>query len=314
MNKLTITALALAGTLTTCPGLDLEEIPLTRTDGSHHYLVDARVEGRDLRLLVDSGAGMLLVLSEETTRSIGMTGEASGQAKGIGGDAGLKRFEVGGFQLGDRRFSQMTTYSVDLQHASLLLDGKLFPPEGLVGVRLLKRLNAVVDTRRRELLLPPRKAAPDAYLKSISDPTLQAIAMHEGAHGLAYVDIRLADETYAFLVDTGAGTNSLEPAVAEELGLVLGGPGRDIGGAGAAKVTGARRAEIRNPVIGGKVTLPVMSFDVHPLQGVVPPGEQRLGGILGSRTLGALGARVDFGSYRIFVPPVVQLGELKKIR
>ena len=307
-------SLVLAGALTCSQALELEEIPLIRTDSSHHYLVEAKVEGDDFPLLIDSGAGMELVLSNATAEALGKIGKDGGSAKGVGGSAAMKQFNVRNLKLGSRSFRKQTTYSIELQHALLLLDGEKFPPAGLVGAPMLKRLNAVVDTRSRKLLVPPRDAGADAFLKARDTGATRTIKMSEGDYSFAFVDIEIEGETYAFLLDVGAGTNSLEPSIAEKFGLTLSEDGRDISGAGKSKAMNARRTEVEEPVIGGKIKLPKMSFDVHALHGVVPPNGKPLGGILGSRTLGALGAQVDFGSYRIIVPHFIRIDGLKQLR
>lgn len=311
MIRLTTLLISAAALLSLGHALELDEIPLTRTDGSHHYLVEATVEGRKMELLVDSGAGMPLVLSKETAEAIGKIGEETDDGDGVGGAAAMQRFDVNGFALGDHRFRKLTCFSVELRHAELQLDGKLFPPKGLVGVGMLKLLNAVIDTRHRKLLLPPDGAAPGDYLDSLAEEDFVTLKMDEGEHDFAFIDIEIEGETYAFLVDIGAGTNSLEPAVAEKFGLTLSEDGRDIGGAGKHKVMNARRTEVENPVIAGKVKLPKMSFEVHPLAGVKPPGGKPLGGLIGSRTLSMLQSRVDFGSYRIIVPRILYIRKPK---
>ncbi|BCX48189.1 hypothetical protein HAHE_20970 [Haloferula helveola] len=289
---------------------DLGSIPMTRTQGSQHYLLPVEVEGEPFSFLVDSGAGMDVVISLETATQLGKSDGEESKGQGAGGGVRMRRVKVDQLKLGKTgpSVSPRAAYAVDLSHGRVKVDGELVAPDGLVGVGLLKQTNAIIDTRHGNLLLPPADSPQDAYLNTQEGNTTIRVPMVEGVHGFAFVDIALGDETYAFLVDIGSGTNSLEPSIAKKLGLKLSEESRDIPGAGTRKARGVRRATAESPVIGGILRLPSMQFEVHSLaKQIQPPSGRKLGGILGSRTLGSLGARVDFGSYHILTPKIITI-------
>lgn len=281
-----------------------ERIPLT-SSASSHCLVPVKVDGHESRFIVDSGAGTVIVLAKGFAESIGkeLADLAGGTA--LGGEIQMYKTDVGQFKLG-------TTFPplklgglqvVDLSSASIRVDGKDVIPEGLLGAGMMDLCNAVFDPTAPALLVPPRGTPDGAFLESKAAAGRVVLPLFKGGMQMPFVDITLHGKTRTFLVDTGAGPNSLEPDFAAELNLPKDSEGGSLDGAGGSKVENIHRVIARDVLIGGKLRTGEMPYFVFSVRAKVElPEDKSFGGILGVKTLTALGAFVDLGSYSLVVP------------
>jgi predicted aspartyl protease len=118
---------------------------------------------------------------------------------------------------------------------------------------------------------------------------------------LDLVKVNVEGSASWFLIDTGANTNTLEPSVVEALGLKPGDDRNDVSGTGKVADVGSvvvDKIRIPGGVVIGKVKCHVLEAPAKEmeLEGLEP------GGILGSQTLHAIKARIDFGSYMLILP------------
>lgn len=281
-----------------------EKIALTRSDRTGHYIGPVNVEGHEGRFIVDSGAGTVAVLSTPFAQSLGtpLTELEGGSA--VGGairmqKTDLQNFKIGGFP----RLKLSGLQVVDLTNTTLNVGGKPFTPQGLIGAGLLELCNAVFDPKASALLIPPHGTADRAYLESLSTSDFVVIPLLKGGMAMPFVDFTIQGKTRTFLVDTGAGGNSLLPDFAAELNLTKVAGGGSLGGAGDKKVEDVSAVVSEQCLVGGKLELGKTHFFVHRIGAtVVLPEDKKFGGILGTKTLASLGALIDFGSYSLAVP------------
>ena len=262
------------------------------------------MEGKEGRFLVDSGAGSVAILSNTFAQSLGtpLTELEGGTA--VGGAIRMQKTNLQNFKIdGFPRLKLSGLQVVDLAHSTIDVGGKPIVPEGLIGAGLLDLCNAVFDPKACALLIPPNGTPDRAYIESAAGTEFIAIPIFKGDKSMPFVDITLQGKTRTFLIDTGAGGNSLLPDFAAELSLKKTSSGGNLGGAGEKTVEDVSGVIADQCLVGGKLELGKTHFFVHRIGAtVVLPADKKFGGILGTKTLASLGASLDFGSYSIMVP------------
>ena len=118
--------------------------------GAAKILVDAVIDGETYRLQVDTGAPGEIMLAPAGTRRSGLwnatTPFAPHRRRGIGGDGGAARLvRAGSASLGGISFERPLISLTD-PAASRTFDG-----DGLVGIRLIERMNLSTDIAGRRL-------------------------------------------------------------------------------------------------------------------------------------------------------------------
>ena len=215
------------------PGPVFKTIPMTLSDKTGHYLGSVSVEGKEGRFLVDSGAGSVAILSNTFAQSLGtpLTELEGGTA--VGGAIRMQKTNLQNFKIdGFPRLKLSGLQVVDLAHSTIDVGGKPIVPEGLIGAGLLDLCNAVFDPKACALLIPPNGTPDRAYIESAAGTEFIAIPIFKGDKSMPFVDITLQGKTRTFLIDTGAGGNSLLPDFAAELSLKKTSSGGNLGGAG----------------------------------------------------------------------------------
>ena len=307
MNHTRITAAFFA--LISCHGAIAEEISFERmsltASASGHCLVPVKVDGHDARFIVDSGAGTVIVLGKTYAESIGKALADLDGGTALGGEIKMHKTDVGQFKLG-------TTFPplklgglqvVDLSSASIRVAGKDVFADGLLGAGMMDLCNAVFDPTAPALLVPPRGTPDRAFLESKAAADHLALPLFKGGLQMPFIDITVHGKTRTFLIDTGAGPNSLEPDFAAELNLPKDSEGGSLDGAGGSKVENIHRVTARDVLIGDKVRPAEMPFFVFSVRAKVQlPEDKTFGGLLGVQTLAKLGAFTDLGSYSLVVP------------
>lgn len=284
--------------------IEFERINLTRSV-SGHCLVPVKVDGHDARFIVDSGAGTVIVLAEALAKSMGKKLELLEGGTALGGGIEMHKTDVGQFKLGTT-FPPLKLgglHVVDLSSASIRVEDADVLPDGLLGAGVMDLCNAVFDPAAPALLIPPRGTPDAAFLESKAAAGHLVLPLLKGGMQMPFIDITLHGKTRTFLVDTGAGPNSLEPDFAAELDLPRDFEGGSLDGAGGSKVENIHQVTGREVLIGDKIEPGATPFFVFSVRAKVQlPEDKTFGGILGVQTLARLGAFVDLGSYSLVIP------------
>lgn len=285
-------------------GVKFEKVALTPSDASGHYFIPVSVEGKDTRLLLDSGAGTIAVLSTPFARSLGVPLKEIGHGGAVGGALKMHSVDLSAFKVGPFPRLKLGGLQVaDLSKASIVLDGVSIAPDGVLGAQFLEMSNAVFDARRNCLLIPPHGTPDDVYFKSLSSESVKLMPLLKGGMHMPFIDVEIQGKIRSFLIDTGAGSNSLVPDFADELDLKILSEGGYIQGAGDQKALDVKQALSDKVLLGGELELGETEFLIHSIGAkVVLPADKKFGGIIGTKTLLALDASLDFGSYSLIVP------------
>lgn len=285
-------------------GVEFEKIPLT-VSASGHCLLPVQVDGREGRFIVDTGAGTVAILCTDFAKALGKDLADLEGGTALGGAVKMHKTDVGQFKVG-------TTFPplklgglqvVDLSKATVRVDGKDIAADGLLGVGMMDLCNAVFDATTSTLLIPPRGTPDQAFLETKDASEFVILPIFKGGMQMPFIDVTVHGKTRTFLIDTGAGPSSLEPDFAAELNLPKDLEGGSLDGAGGTKVENVYRVMAEDTLIGGKVNPGRMPFFVFSVRAKVQLPEGKVfGGILGVKTLTALGAFVDLGSYSLVVP------------
>lgn len=284
-------------------GVAFEKVPLTPTDSSGHDFVPVSVEGRDTRFLLDSGAGTMAILSTPFAEFIGVPLTKIADGGAVGGSLKMQSTRLSAFKVGPFPRLKLSGLQVaDLSKAGVVLDGVAVRPDGLLGAQFLDISNAVFDARGQGLRIPPKDTPDDTYLKSVIPHAAKVVPLLKGGMFMPFIDIEIQGKVRSFLIDTGAGGNSLVPDFADELDLNILSEDGALSGAGELKVQNVKEVDVENVRLGGDWDLGRTRFLVHPIGAkVILPAEKKFGGIIGTKTLLAIDATLDFGSYSLVV-------------
>jgi hypothetical protein len=135
--------------------LGFSAVPLRRTRGTGHHLVEATLNGRRGLFVLDTGANMS-VLDSEHVAAFGLAGAASspGGALGIGNRLNARQVSIQSLRLGPIRVRQRRMVITDLgqltEALSPLAGGQV---HGLIGQDVLNEHRAVIDVSRPLLYL-----------------------------------------------------------------------------------------------------------------------------------------------------------------
>lgn len=137
---------------------------LTIEKGSFHLLIPAFLEGREIHLLVDTGASRtvfdLIRYKESNPESTpkNMPGEEV-ITSGIGtNNLNIHLIKVSDFGIGEWSVKSYKTILMDLSHVNDTFEKLGFPPiDGILGGDLLLKLDSLIDYKNRELQINFRK-------------------------------------------------------------------------------------------------------------------------------------------------------------
>ncbi len=259
---------------------------------NNHIYIDARVNGRPLRVMLDTGG--LNVLTPPTTEALGLKSEGSFQARGTGEKSasfGLTR--VNEVQIGDATVINQTFYVLPLQDLDKV-EG--VPLAGLVGFEVFRRFVVRIDYAQRQLtlMLPEAFQAPagaTAVPFTFDEQTPQVEGKIDGIAG-------------KFTIDTGSRSSlSLHRTFAEKHGLVDK-PGKKIealagwgvGGGGRGLVSRAGLLELG----GVRVPAPVSSIALQERGAFSDP---YLAGNVGGGVLRRFTVTFDYQKQQIWFEP-----------
>ena len=158
-----------------------------------HIHVEAQVDGKPVRMLVDTGG--VNILLPAAAKRLGLSTEGKLNARGTGEaspDVALTR--AGSLHLGGVVFDQPLFYVIDFGRV-LDVEGEDF--DGVIGYELFQRFGVTIDYVQRELRLSrPDVFAPPAGAKAVPFTLAERIPIVQGR--IDGRDVRIA-------VDTGSG-------------------------------------------------------------------------------------------------------------
>lgn len=281
-----------------------QPVAVHQTDKTNLFVIDVETEGTPSRFLLDTGCAYSLAYDTGFIKSLDKELEETGEARGAGGSAtrysvAISRTVIGGrIEVGSQ--PKATVLPVDhLGH--LTVDGEPADISGLMGSSLLRKIRAVFDYGGSRLLLPSADAPAGSYTKAMTQQGATVVALKEGRFGFPYVMLKLGTKEFAFLIDTGANANVIEPELAKELELEA------VEGTstvrGMHKTGGVPKFRAKDIGLGEAYVLDKLVFTAMATQaGLQEDGGPRLGGVLGTPVLKQLNARIDFDSNSLIFP------------
>lgn len=294
--------MGLVSTLNATP-LAFHSIPMERANPGSLDLVKVRVEERTEWYVIDTGCARALLHSVTLAKALGKELRPEGRLEGVGGHINAYRADFDSVMVGGRiEVGGADSHVTEVNHLeSLKVDGEPADPQGLVGSPLLAKTRAVLDFAAGRILVPGAEVPKDGFRRAMESQGERIVELHRTRYDYPYVEAEIEGERFVFLLDTGANTNTIEPEVAESLGLELEQTGREVKGSRTlADVPTARLERLRIP--GGVILGQVKCHVVDALGAAEGPEGMRLGGILGSQTLHSMKAKLDFGSYVLVLP------------
>lgn len=140
------------GSLLTLRGY--EAIPIKLQNNS--IIVEAKLNGKPAKFIVDTGAGTSLLHTGSATRTGCKLGEFTEKVYGVSGEVPAAWADVGTLQIGESVFKDRKILATDL-----LKDqpkGAKAKDDGLFGAEFLAELDAVISYQERKLFLRPDKS------------------------------------------------------------------------------------------------------------------------------------------------------------
>ena len=280
-------------------------LKVTCTDTGNLFTVPVTVEGITANFLLDTGSARTIIYDVSVGKGLKKKLiPLKGSLSGVGGEtttykAAIKNASVGSLlQLGN----QPEALFMKVDHiAHMKIDGKPAHIKGLVGTPLLKKVRAVFDYGVPRILIPTEGTPKNTYKRSQVSKGAHVVPLTAGSFDFPYVMVKIKGKDYAFLVDTGANSNVIEPSVAKELGLPLSEKKTTV--SGTNKRGGIRYTIVKEPLLGGKIQLPQMKCYVMDTHGKLqPPKGLKAGGIIGTELLKIFKAQLDFDSYSLIIP------------
>jgi predicted aspartyl protease len=137
-------------------------------------VVFAKVNGKELRLIVDTGATDSLFLFPPTVRDMGLWDKypnfIAGRTSTIAGLSNMREVKIDSLEVGRFKFEKPLTSLAEPTAGGGIGD----EAEGLIGIELLRRMNFILDPDRRAVWVRPSKAIDDVYRYDRSGVAIQA--------------------------------------------------------------------------------------------------------------------------------------------
>jgi hypothetical protein len=259
---------------------------------NNHIYIDVRVNGRPLRVMLDTGG--VNVLAPATAQEMGLASEGSFQARGTGettesfGLTRVQEVQIGGATVRNQGFYVLPFRDLEK------VEG--VPQLGLVGFEVFKRFVVRIDYAKRQVTL----LLPDAF----QAPTGATVVPFTFDEMTPQVEGKLDGIPGRFTIDTGSrATLWVNRPFAEKHGL-LDKPGKKIealagwgvGGQGRGLVTRAGLLELG----GVRVPAPVTSIALQQRGALADP---YLAGNVGGGILRRFTVTFDYGRQKIYFEP-----------
>jgi predicted aspartyl protease len=279
-------------------------VPL-EADEQGHFLAGAKVNGRDIRFVVDSGADTIVFneqlaadLKVDLTRGNGTAQGADGKpfALATGKIASIEL--PGGIRVENQSFPFLNLAGFKRS----TVGGEPAKVDGMLGQGFIMAARMIMDCGERRMLVPAKGAKPGEFVSALEKQGGKVVKLLRGASGKSYLPLALDGEEVALLIDTGSGLSTLDPGYAKDKSW------RREQKGGSVKTLGQTQ-QLET------VTVPATSFGVLKLPNVSfalvagagrgrdkEVGGRRVVGLFGMNYLRPLRAVLDFGSGQALFP------------
>src|SRR6202047_1125688 len=194
-------------------------VSLSRSTGNHLF-VPVRVNNRPAWFAVDTGAALSIVDSNKA--------KLLGLSKGPGVIQVPKQIEVNNrvvpvalvesLYVGSDDLGSGPVALIDLRdfRARLRDSGTRVTMDGIIGLDILQRYNAVIDCRNQRIYLTVPGEDAQAILRSTKRGRYNAVPMRITHSGALEVEGRIGHNRYSFVVDTGGFATLVPSGVAKQ--------------------------------------------------------------------------------------------------
>jgi predicted aspartyl protease len=274
---------------------------LSRSTGNHLF-VPVRVNNRPAWFAVDTGAALSIVDSNKA--------KLLGLSKGTGVIQVPKQIEVNNrivpvalvdsLYVGRNNLGSGPVALIDLRdfRARLRESGHRVTMDGIIGLDILQRYNAVIDCRNQRIYLAAPGEDARSILKSTKRGRYNSVPMRITHSGALEVEGRIGLNRYSFVVDTGGFATLVPSEVAKQNGIPV------IGTTVNAKGIHSKERPV------GVTIAPEFNLGKYPLGpaliGVtgLPEGPEDLrfqfGGLIGADFFFERGGIIDIGSKTLY--------------
>lgn len=289
-------------------GQGMRKIGLLPTEKRSLFLSSVLVDGEYVGFVVDSGYSLAVAMSKNLAEKQKKSVTAQGDASGIGGkvESGVSEFKE--IVIGQMVKMPAGPYRVlDLSHLKMRIKGKEESASGLLGAPFLASMRAVFDYESASLWMPAKDAPAGVYKQQREVVGDHVFPLLKGKDSFAFAKVKIQGKEYAFLIDTGASLNLMQPAVAEKLQLKAEDTSAGaVGGGKEQSHQNMKRVKVMNPMIAEKIALESMGFYLMDTGHLLDaPEGMEFGGIIGTELLDFLKAKIDFDSYSLVLPKTV---------
>jgi predicted aspartyl protease len=197
-------------------------ITLSRSTGNHLF-VSVRVNNRPAWFAVDTGAALSIVDSNKA--------KLLGLSKSTGVVRVPKQIEVNNrivpvavvdsLYVGRDNLGSGPVALIDLRdfRAKLRDSGHRVTMDGIIGLDILQRYNAVIDCRNQRIYLADPDKDAEAIIRIAKKGRYNAVPMRITHSGALEVEGRIGRNRYSFVVDTGGFATLVPSQVAKQNGI-----------------------------------------------------------------------------------------------
>jgi predicted aspartyl protease len=274
---------------------------LRRSTGNHLF-VSVLVNSRPAWFAVDTGAALSIVDSNKA--------KLLGLSKGSGVIQVPRQIEVNNrivpvavvdsLFVGSNNLGSGPVALIDLRdfRAKLRDSGNQVTMDGIIGLDILQRYNAVIDCRNQRIYLEVSGGSAQATIRSIKRGRYNAVPMRITHSGALEVEGRIGRNRYSFVVDTGGFATLVPTQVAKQNGIPVIGTTVNAKGIHSKErpvgVTIAPEFDLGNcslgPVLIGVTGLPEGPEDLR----------HQFGGLIGADFFFERGGIIDIGSKTLY--------------
>jgi predicted aspartyl protease len=195
---------------------------LSRSTGNHLF-VSVRVNNRPAWFAIDTGAALSIVDSNKA--------KLLGLSKALGLVQVPKQIEVNNrivpvamvdsLYVGSDNLGSGPVALIDLRDfkAKLRDSGHRVTMDGIIGLDILQRYNAVIDCRNQRIYLTVPGEDAQAILKNTKRGRYNAVPMRITHSGALEIEGRIGRNRYSFVVDTGGFATLVPTEVAKQNGI-----------------------------------------------------------------------------------------------
>jgi hypothetical protein len=245
----------------------------------------------------------MLVGSHFATR-LGKETQQAGEVHGVGGAHTLQQADFHDIKVGGiiRMEGQKLGVIEMSDKVDLKVDGVKIRADGLIGSKFFKSSRVTVDFRNQRLLAPAGDTPAAAFAGSRKQAGDYVLRLAEGKSAYPFATVRIQNHDYAFLIDTGAAINSIEPDLVKDLALKSEATGVGVTGGGGSR-RNLDRVVLSDSIVAGALIRKLECYVMNEKAAATTPPGTRFGGTLGAGFLRDHHAILDFDAYALILPP-----------